>query len=60
MENKTGILGMKPMGGSFILKSKAVSPVECLHFAMNLPTSVVITGCDSMQVLDQTFQDFFT
>src|SRR5256886_14968348 len=27
--------------------------VECLHYAMNLPTSVVITGCDSLPVLEQ-------
>jgi predicted aldo/keto reductase-like oxidoreductase len=48
-----GVLGMKPMGASFILESKTVTPLECLHYAMNLPTSVVITGCDSMRILDQ-------
>ncbi|HZP17494.1 MAG TPA: aldo/keto reductase [Terriglobales bacterium] len=48
-----GVLGMKPMGSGIILNSKTVPPVECLHYAMNLPTSVVITGCDSMQVLQQ-------
>jgi len=48
-----GMLGMKPMGDTFILKSKTVSPVECLHYAMNLPTSVVITGCDSPSILQQ-------
>lgn len=25
-------------------------------YALNLPTSVVITGCDSMQILDQAFE----
>ena len=48
-----GVLGMKPLGNPFILESKTVTPVECLHYAMNLPTSVVITGCDSMRILDQ-------
>jgi predicted aldo/keto reductase-like oxidoreductase len=48
-----GILGMKSMGSGIILESKTATPVECLHYAMNLPTSVVITGCDSMGVLDQ-------
>jgi predicted aldo/keto reductase-like oxidoreductase len=48
-----GVLGMKPMGDHIILESKTVTPVECLHYAMNLPTSVVITGCDSMQILEQ-------
>jgi predicted aldo/keto reductase-like oxidoreductase len=53
VENDIGVLGMKPMGDHFILESKTVTPVECLHYAMNLPTSVVITGCDSMQILNQ-------
>ncbi|MBV9183814.1 MAG: aldo/keto reductase, partial [Acidobacteria bacterium] len=48
-----GILGMKPMGDAIILKSKTATAVECLHYAMNLPTSVVITGCDSVEVLHQ-------
>jgi aryl-alcohol dehydrogenase-like predicted oxidoreductase len=48
-----GVLGMKSMGDGIILESGAVTPIECLHYAMNLPTSVVITGCDSMQVLEQ-------
>jgi predicted aldo/keto reductase-like oxidoreductase len=48
-----GILGMKSMGGSVILKSKTVTPVECLQYALSLPTSVVITGIDSQQVFDQ-------
>jgi uncharacterized protein len=48
-----GVLGMKPMGDPFILRSKSVTAVECLHYAMNLRTSVVITGCDSLPILQQ-------
>ena len=48
-----GVLGMKPMGSGEFLKSNTITPVEYLHYAMNLPTSVVITGCDSMQILQQ-------
>jgi aryl-alcohol dehydrogenase-like predicted oxidoreductase len=51
-----GVLGMKSMGSGVILKSKAVTPVECLHYALNLPTSVVITGIDSMKILKQAFK----
>jgi aryl-alcohol dehydrogenase-like predicted oxidoreductase len=51
-----GVLGMKSMANGIILKSKTVTPIECLHFALNLPTSVVITGCDSMEILDQAFE----
>jgi len=47
------VLGMKSMGSNYILRSKVVTPVECLHYAMNLPTSTVITGCDSLPVLHQ-------
>ena len=53
VKNDIGVLGMKPMGDHIILESKTASPIECLHYAMNLPTSVVVTGCDSMRILDQ-------
>jgi uncharacterized protein len=53
VEHKIGVLGMKPLGSGIILKSGAATPVECLHYAMNLPTSVVITGCDSIERLNQ-------
>ena len=53
VEHKIGVLGMKSMGDHLILESKTVTPIECLHYAMNLPTSVVITGCDSLQILEQ-------
>src|SRR6202035_2242914 len=56
VKNEIGVLGMKPMGDPFILESKTVTPVECLHYAMNLPTSVVITGCDSLPILRQALQ----
>ena len=55
VEQGIGVLGMKSMGDSIILKSNAVSAMECLHYAMNLPTSVVITGIDNQKVLDQAF-----
>src|SRR3984957_13944054 len=48
-----GVLGMKPLANGIILRSKTVSPMECLRYALNLPTSVVITGVDSMAILDQ-------
>jgi predicted aldo/keto reductase-like oxidoreductase len=52
-ENGIAVLGMKPMGDHVILESKTVTPTECLYYSMNLPTSVVITGCDSMGILQQ-------
>ncbi len=52
-ENGIGVLAMKSMGDHVILESKTVTPTECLYYSMNLPTSVVITGCDSMPILQQ-------
>jgi len=51
-----GVLGMKSMGDGLVLKSKTATPVECLHYAMNLPTSTVITGIDSLQILKQALE----
>jgi aryl-alcohol dehydrogenase-like predicted oxidoreductase len=48
-----GVLGMKSMANGIILKSGTVTPIECLQYALNLPTSVVITGCDSLETLEQ-------
>jgi aryl-alcohol dehydrogenase-like predicted oxidoreductase len=53
VREQIGVLGMKPLGSGDILKSGVVEPVECLHYAMNLPTSTVITGMDSMEILEQ-------
>jgi aryl-alcohol dehydrogenase-like predicted oxidoreductase len=50
-----GVLGMKSMANGILLKSNTATPIECLHYALNLPTSVVITGIDSVEILDQAF-----
>src|SRR5216684_1341527 len=51
-----GVLGMKSMGDGLILKSKTVTPAECLHYAMTLPTATVITGIDSLEILKQDLE----
>jgi predicted aldo/keto reductase-like oxidoreductase len=53
VQDEIGVLGMKSMGDKIILASGAASAIECLHYAMSLPASVVITGCDSLGVLQQ-------
>ncbi len=50
------VLGMKSMGDSVILKSNTVTPTECLHYALNLPTSVVVTGIDKPEILKQAIE----
>ena len=56
LENNIGVLGMKPLCSGRILNKGIVTAVECLHYAMSLPTSVVITGCDSLPILQQALE----
>ena len=53
VKQNIGVLAMKTLANGLILQSKTVTATECLHYAMNLPTSVVITGCESMEDLEQ-------
>ena len=56
VQKNIGVLGMKSLGSGIILKSGAVQAPECLRYSMTLPTSVVITGCDTMGILDQAIK----
>jgi aryl-alcohol dehydrogenase-like predicted oxidoreductase len=58
LDKKIGVLGMKPLGSGVFLRSRpftegSVTPTEALHYAMNLSTSTVITGCDTTAILMQ-------
>jgi aryl-alcohol dehydrogenase-like predicted oxidoreductase len=53
VKDEIGVLAMKTLANGTILESKTVSATECLQYAMNLPVSVVITGCESMDDLEQ-------
>ncbi len=53
LQHGIGVLGMKPIGANVILRSKTVTAVDCLRYALSLPTSVVITGCENMENLQQ-------
>jgi predicted aldo/keto reductase-like oxidoreductase len=56
LQQEIGVLGMKCMANGLILRSRTVTPAECLRYALHLPTSVVITGIDSMQILEQALE----
>ena len=57
VEHGIAVLGMKTFADSVLLKSKApIAPIEYLHYSLNLPTSVVITGVESQRDLDQAFE----
>ncbi len=51
-----GVLGMKPFASGAVLETHTVGAIQCLHYALNLPTSVVITGMDSMARLEQALE----
>lgn len=53
MKESIGVLGMKSMANGVILRSQTVTPIQCLHSPLSLPTSVVITGINSMELLEQ-------
>ena len=53
VQQNIGVLAMKTLANGTILESKTVTATECLQYAMNLPTSVVITGCENMEDLGQ-------
>ena len=56
VKQNIGFLGMKSLANGILLQSNTVTPIECLQYALNLPTSVVITGIDSMEILEQAFE----
>jgi predicted aldo/keto reductase-like oxidoreductase len=60
VKRNIGVLGMKSMANGILLRSQTASPIECLHYALHLPTSVVITGIDSMELLDQACEAIST
>ncbi len=51
-----GVLAMKTLANGSIVKSKTVTPTEAIQYALNLPTSVVICGIDSMEILEQALE----
>jgi diketogulonate reductase-like aldo/keto reductase len=49
-------LGMKAFGDHYILESQTIKPIEGLHYCLNLPIAVQITGIDNQAVLDQALE----
>jgi predicted aldo/keto reductase-like oxidoreductase len=56
VKRNVGVLGMKSLANGLILESRTVTAIECLHYALHLPTSVVITGIESLSNLDQALE----
>ena len=56
VEQGIAVLGMKPLASGAIPQNNIANAVDCLHYALSMPTSVVINGCDSLERLDQAFE----
>jgi aryl-alcohol dehydrogenase-like predicted oxidoreductase len=56
LEHDIGILAMKTFGDPHIFATGAVPPIEMFHYSLNLPASVVITGIDKPEILDQAVE----
>ena len=56
VERGIGVLGMKPLAAGEAVRSGVATAEECLRYAMSLPTSVVITGCDSLAIAEQAIR----
>jgi aryl-alcohol dehydrogenase-like predicted oxidoreductase len=56
VEQEIAVLGMKPMSAGALPQRGLATGVECLHYALTLPTSVVITGINDQKTLDQAFE----
>ena len=56
VEQEIAVLGMKPMAAGALPQRKLATGIECLHYALSLPTSVVITGMNNQSMVDQAFE----
>jgi len=56
VKEQIGVLGMKAIASGTIVDSKTATALECLQYALTLPTSVVITGMETMERLDQALK----
>ena len=60
VQEKIGPIAMKTFGDHFILdhvtKSNTATPIQLLHYSLSQPVSLVVTGIDSLKILDQAFR----
>ena len=56
VERGIGVLGMKPLAAGAAVREGVATAEECLRYALSLPTSVVITGCDTVAIAEQAIR----
>jgi predicted aldo/keto reductase-like oxidoreductase len=59
VKKKIGIIGMKSLGGGpggNFLKTGTLRSEECIRYAMSQPVSTLVSGMDSMEVLERNLK----
>jgi aryl-alcohol dehydrogenase-like predicted oxidoreductase len=56
VKDDVAVLGMKSCGSGDVLKSGVVTAEECIRYALSLPTSVVISGMESLELLQKNLK----
>ncbi len=53
VERGIGVVAMKSLSKGYLPATGVVSAAECLHYALDLPVSTVVTGVESLETLAQ-------
>ena len=59
LKRNIGVIGMKSVGGGFggrFLKIKSFEAQELIRYSMSLPVSVLVSGMDSLEVLESNLR----
>lgn len=56
LEERIGVIGMKPLADGRIAQTGIAAAEEALRYAMSLPVSVTVTGCESMERVEQALR----
>jgi predicted aldo/keto reductase-like oxidoreductase len=58
VEHNIGVIGMKSNGFGKLGEAGIAKPVEGLRYAMSLPVATVVSGIDSMEILEENLNMF--
>lgn len=60
LKENMGVIAMKSIGDGVFLAVPGIRAIECLRYTLGLPVSVVVTGMDSMPMLEQAVEAVHT
>ena len=56
VKRNIGIIAMKTLASGFLMKTKAVTAIEAIHYALSLPVATACVGCNTMENLEHAVQ----